>query len=323
MKNKPLVSIVTPTFNEQESLPFLYQRYVEVFEGMDADWEWIAIDDHSTDETPRLLENLVSNDKRVRSVRFSRNFGSHIAVLCGLRYSRGDCVVVMASDLQDPPEVIPRLFEQWQAGAKTVWAVREKREAESFVTLLLARIYYKILQTVAKLEDTPDTGADMWIMDRQVVDAVNADPERHSSVIALIRWMGFAQESIYYTKEARRFGASKWSFSRKVNLAISTIIASTGIPIRLMTYVGFLTASLGFLYALFIIIHYFSGAPTQGWSSLMSVLLVVSGVQMSMLGILGEYLWRTYEESRKRPRYIVEKLLNIQKPEPENNGRQL
>lgn len=311
----PLVSIVTPAYNETENLPLMYKRLQAVFDELDVDWEWIAVDDHSSDDTPQVLGSLIKRDRRVKTIRFSRNFGSHAAIVCGLRYSRGDCVVVMAADLQDPPEVIPNLLERWKAGAKVVWGVREKREAESYVTKFFSRLYYWLLRNAAMLKDTPASGADMWLMDRQVVNAVNADPERHSSVTTLVRWMGFTQDSIYYTKAPRQHGKSKWSLAKKVNHALDTFVASTVVPIRLMSYLGLLIALIGFLYALIITGNALFGNSLPGWSSLMVVTLVLSGAQMLMLGVLGEYLWRTYEESRQRPRYIVESLSNIEPPD--------
>ncbi|MEM7144552.1 MAG: glycosyltransferase family 2 protein [Verrucomicrobiota bacterium] len=314
-----LVSIVTPAFNEAENIPILYERLVAVLDDADVAWEWIVVDDHSTDETQEVLGALACKDERVRSPRFSRNFGSHIGILCGLRHSKGDCAIVMAADLQDPPDVIPRLLERWESGIKTVWAVREKREGESLLTLAFARLYYLLVRAFTELDSTPKSGADLWLVDRVVIDTVNADPERHSSVPSLVRWMGFSQDSIYYTKAPRKFGRSKWTLSRKINHAINTFVATTAVPIRYMTYVGFITTILGFLYSFFIIVHSILGSPVQGWSSLMVVFLLVSGIQMTMLGVLGEYLWRTYEESRQRPRYIVESFLNLS-PEEEDGS---
>ena len=307
----PLITVVCPAFNESENLPLMYQRLCVVLDDLNVRWEWIIVDDHSDDQTNNVLESLIEKDKRVRSVRLSRNFGSHIAILAGLRYSCGECAIIMAADLQDPPEVIPRLLERWKTGAKVVWGVREKREAESFATKLFSRLYYALLRTVTILKDTPPTGSDLWLMDRQVLDELNADPERHCSVPGVIRWMGFTQDSIYYIKAARQYGKSKWSFSKKINHAINTFVATTVVPLRFMTYLGFFIALIGFFYALFILVNAFFGYPVQGWASLMIVILMISGIQILMLGILGEYLWRTYEESRQRPRYIVEQLLNI------------
>lgn len=306
------VSVITPAYNEAQNLLPLYERLTGVFDGLQIDWEWIAMDDHSTDGTPQILHSLIEQDSRVKTVRFSRNFGSHAAIACGLRYSTGDCVVIMAADLQDPPEFIPRLLEHWKSGAKVVWGIREKREAESFLTKAFSRLYYWLLRNVAMLKDTPATGADMWLMDRQVVNAINADSERHSSVTTLVRWMGFVQDSIFYTKAPRQHGKSKWSLAKKLTHVLDTFVSSTVVPIRFMSYLGFLIALVGFIYALIVVKNALSGHPLLGWPSLMVVTLLTSGIQMVMLGVLGEYLWRTYEESRGRPRYIVESASNIE-----------
>ena len=275
-------------------------------------WEWIIVDDHSTDTTPTVIDELCKKDERVKSVRFSRNFGSHSAILAGLKFCSGDCVVVMASDLQDPPEFIPRLLDEWQKGNDVVWAVRKHRENISFMTSFLSQMYNRLLRGMSSLKDTPTKGADMWLMDRKVVRAVISDPELHTSIVALIRWMGFNQSTITYVKEARQFGKSKWSIAKKITHAINTFVASTVLPIRYMTYLGFLTSALGFLYAVVVLVNYFFFSnPSPGWTSLMIVLLIMGGLQMIMLGVLGEYLWRTYEESRQRPRYIIEKFINV------------
>jgi dolichol-phosphate mannosyltransferase len=312
----PVISVVTPAYNEAEGLPEMHRRLSAVLCATDLPWEWVVVDDHSSDGTLGVLEALIQGDPRVRAVRLSRNFGSHAAILAGARHCRGQCVIVMAADLQDPPELIPQLLEHWQAGSRTVWAVRGRREGESLATRLLSRLYYLLLRRMTQFADTPAAGADMWLMDRQVVEALNSDPERHASVNALVRWMGFRQSSIAYTKAARQFGRSKWSLARKVNHAINVFVASTTVPIRAMSYLGLLTSAAGLLYALVVLWNALARNPTEGWTSLMVVSLITSGIQMLMLGILGEYLWRNYEETRQRPRYIVEQRLNVEPPAP-------
>lgn len=302
----PFLTIVTPAYNEAKNLPILYQRLRCVFDSINTHWEWIVVDDHSNDETPTIITYLAQQEHRLRGFRFSRNFGSHIAITCGLNHARGDCAIVMAADLQDPPEEIPRLITEWQQGAQVVWAVRARREGESLSRLGLARLYYALMRRTGALKDLPPTGADFFLIDRRVIDAFNQFQESHVSIFALINWMGFRQTTISYSKQARIHGRSGWNVEKKLKLVIDSITSFTYMPLRLMVYIGFIVALLGFLYAGFIITNALYGSPIQGWPSLMVVILVIGGIQMLMMGLLGEYLWRALDESRRRPRYLIE-----------------
>jgi len=311
---RAFVSIVTPAFNEAENLPELHRRLRNVLDGMGADWEWIVTDDHSTDNTFEVLAGLHREDARIRVFRFSRNFGSHAAITCGLQHARGDCAVVAAADLQDPPEEIPRLVEEWRKGSQIVWAVRSKREGEKPAVHGFSRLYYAVLRRTGALADMPPTGADFFLMDSRVIKEFKKFQEANMSVMALIMWMGFRQSFVAYEKQSRLRGRSGWSFKKKVKLAIDSITSFTYFPIRLMSYTGFITAFLGFIYAIIVVLNAMKGSPVQGWPSLMSVVLVLGGIQMTMLGILGEYLWRALDETRRRPRYIIEDALERDSP---------
>jgi dolichol-phosphate mannosyltransferase len=306
---RPFLTIVTPAYNEAENLPTLYQRLQSVLGSIDIDWEWIVVDDHSTDGTFEVLTHLAEQDVRLRSFRFSRNFGSHTAITCGLNYARGDCAIIMAADLQDPPEEIPHLLAEWQRGAQVVWAVRARREGEGATYLGFARLYYFLMRRTGALRDLPATGADFFLIDWRVIDAFNQFHESHVSILALITWMGFCQAFVSYNKQPRLYGRSGWNLEKKLKLVVDSITSFTYFPIRLMSYVGFITALLGFLYAGFVVFNALRGHPPQGWSSLIVVVLVLGGIQMVMLGVLGEYLWRALDEARRRPRYIVEAVL--------------
>ena len=305
----PLLTIVTPALNEAENLPVLYKRLRSVLDSVDASWEWIVVDDHSSDETPAVLARLVGQDGRLRGFRFSRNFGSHTAITCGLNHARGNCAIVMAADLQDPPEKIPDLLAEWQGGAKVVWAVRARREGESAGYQGFARLYYKLMRLTGALKDLPVSGADFFLLDRCVIDAFNQFHESHVSILALITWMGFRQVIVSYDKQARLHGRSSWSLEKKLKLVVDSVTSFTFIPIRLMSYVGFVTSLLGFLYAGLVVLNTLRGSPPQGWASLMVVMLILGGIQMMMLGVLGEYLWRALDEARRRPRYIIEAII--------------
>jgi glycosyltransferase involved in cell wall biosynthesis len=304
--NRKSLSVVTPAYNEEQNLPILYRRLCAVLDPLEVEWEWIVIDDHSRDATFRVLSNISAGDRRVRGVRFSRNFGSHAALGCALSLAAGGGAVIIAADLQDPPEVIPTLVERWNRGAQVIWATREKREGEKVSTIGLARIYYAIMRNVVGISEIAETGADFCLMDRRVIDAFLRFGERNVSLFALIAWMGFRQETIGYTKEARLHGNSGWTMAKKIKLAIDSIAAFSFLPVRVMSWLGVLTAFAGFGYAAFIIYNAVSGHPAEGWSSLMVAVMIIGGLQMLMLGILGEYLWRALDEARRRPRYTIE-----------------
>ena len=303
---RTLLTVVTPAYNEADNLPVLYERLRETLLQQDLEWEWVVVDDHSTDDTFNVLEQLAQRDARVRAVRLARNFGSHTAIACGLHHAHGDCAAVMAADLQDPPEVILQLLSEWHAGGQVIWAVRGKREGESGSKVSLSRLYYFLMRHVVGIREIPSNGADFLLIDRLVINAFCQFDERNVSVMALITWMGFRQTSIVYTKRARLSGKSGWTLKKKLKLVVDSVTSFTYLPIRVMSYTGFGVAFLGLLYAAFVVVHTFRGSPPTGWSSLMVLLLVLGGLQMMMLGVLGEYLWRVLDESRRRPRYLIE-----------------
>lgn len=304
--SRPLLSVVTPAYNEADNLPLLLGRLSQVLGPLDLDWEWIVVDDHSTDGTFAIIEDMARQDSRIRGIRFARNLGSHKAITCGLHHSRGDCAVIMAADLQDPPETLPALLEKWQAGTQVVWAVRERREGEKRSTIFFSRMYYFLMRHVVGMKEMPPTGADFLLVDRRVIDVFQQFGESNTSVMALITWMGFHQDTITYNKRARLHGHSGWNLEKKLKLLVDSITSFTYLPIRLMSYLGFVVALLGFLYAIFVIINSLTGTPVRGWASLMVVVLVIGGIQMLMMGVLGEYLWRVLDESRRRPRFLIE-----------------
>jgi dolichol-phosphate mannosyltransferase len=301
-----LVSVVTPAYNEAENLPLLYRRLNAVFDGLGMDWEWVVVDDHSRDSTFAVMSDLARRDKRVRGARLARNSGSHTAITCGFHQARGDCAVLMAADLQDPPEVVPEMIRPWQDGAQVVWAMRRTREGESAGTVGFARLYYWLMRHVVGVKEMPATGADFLLMDRRVLDGFREFGESNASVLALVTWMGFRQVAIEYDKRARVHGQSGWSLGKKIKLVVDSITSFTYLPIRAMTAAGFVVSLVGFGYAALVLLNRLDGNPVEGWSSLMVVVLVVGGIQMLMMGVLGEYLWRALDESRRRPRYLIE-----------------
>jgi len=307
MTPAPRLSVVTPAYNEEQNLPVLYARLCAVMAGLGDAWEWIVVDDHSGDGTFSVLEALAARDARVRGIRLARNSGSHTALMCGLHHARGASAVMLAADLQDPPEIIVKLVEKWQAGAQIVWAARQAREGEKATTVGAANLYYWIMRHFVGVKEIPAKGADVFLIDRVVIDALNLFREANVSVFALLTWMGFRQERIYYVKQARLHGQSGWSFEKKLKMVVDSVTSFTYLPIRLMSGLGFLTALAGAFYALFIIYKALRGEMIPGWSSLMVMMLFLGGIQMVMMGVLGEYLWRALDEARRRPRYLIER----------------
>jgi len=306
------LSVVEAAFNEEGNLPLLYERLCALdWRALRLEPEFLVVDDHSSDRTPEILAALAAGDPRLKVLRFSRNFGSHRAFAAGLEHCSGDGAVILAADLQDPPETIPQLVEKWRKGAQVVWAARDEREGESLPTRLLSRTYYALMRRFAEVQP-PKNGADFLLLDRRVIEALRASPEKNTSLLSLIQWMGFDQDQISYTKAARGSGRSKWTVRKKLKLAVDSFVSFSYAPIRLASAFGLLFAFSGFVYAAVIAGRAIMlGSPVQGWASMMCVLLIVSGVQLVMLGIVGEYLWRTFDETRGRPRYIVEKRINL------------
>jgi glycosyltransferase involved in cell wall biosynthesis len=303
---RDLVSIITPVYNEEGNLQVLYERLKAVMETVDADWEWLIVDDRSNDRTFEITRSMVEADPRIRSFRLARNSGSHVALTCGLDECNGDAVVLMAADLQDSPELIPELLDVWRGGGQIVSAVRRQRLGESKVSLWFSNFFYFLSRKIFGLDWMPETGADFMLLDRRAVMAIRQHEERNVHVFALLNWIGFDQRTVFYDKEARHSGATGWTLSKKIKLAIDTIVTFSYRPIRIMSLLGVMFAFFGFSYALFIVVRFSFGAPIDGWASLMVVTLIIGGMIMLMLGVLGEYIWRSYEETRHRPRYIID-----------------
>lgn len=310
-----LLSFVTPAFNEAQNLPVLYERITAIdWAALGFEIEIIIVDDHSTDATPALLTGIRERDPRVKWLRFSRNFGSHVALAAGIEHARGDVISLLAADLQDPPEIVPSLLERWKAGGLIVWAARDKVEGVSFSNRIFSRLYYQMMRWFA-LPQMPKEGADFLIFDRCVANALNQAKERNTSILALIQWLGFQQEFVPYTKQSRATGRSKWTLSKKIKLVIDSMVGFSYAPIRLMSGLGVSIAMLGLLYAaLLFVLRFVYLKPVEGWTSLICVVLVTSGIQLLMLGVLGEYLWRNFDETRGRPRYIVESRVGLADP---------
>jgi polyisoprenyl-phosphate glycosyltransferase len=301
-----LISIVTPAFNEADSLLLLCERIKAVLDRLPLTWEWVIVDDHSSDATFAVISCLAAEDARVRGIRLARNSGAHAALTCALHAARGECAIALAADLQDPPEAIPRLLDEWQAGNKVVWAARSQRPGESTRRVWAARTYYWSMRHVVGLKQIPPTGADFFLIDQDVLEAFRRFRESNVSILALIAWMGFRQTYISYAKQPRIKGESGWTLKKKLELFVDSVTGFSCVPIRLMSYLGAAVALVGFVYAIFLVVAASIESPVQGWSTLLAIVLILGGIQMSMMGIIGEYLWRALNESRRRPQYIIE-----------------
>jgi glycosyltransferase involved in cell wall biosynthesis len=303
-----LISITIPSYNEEDNLPALYDRLKHVTGSSEDTFEFIFVDDGSTDSSFQILEELSKKDSRVKVIRFSRNFGSHAACLAGLQQSRGDACTFLSADLQDPPEVLQTLINEWKKGYEVVIGVREWEKVSA---RLFPKLYYKMVRQFA-LKNMPEGGTDVFLVDRKVVDAITSIQEKNTSIFGLILWSGFNQTLVQYKKGLRQKGVSKWTFGKKIKLFIDTFVSFSYFPLRMISVIGILFAILGFIYAFIIIFNrLFFSVPVEGWASLMVVLLVVSGAQLIMLGILGEYLWRNFDETRKRPLFIIDKIIGF------------
>ncbi|HYM79331.1 MAG TPA: glycosyltransferase family 2 protein [Candidatus Dormibacteraeota bacterium] len=303
----PELSIVIPVFNEEAVIPALVERLRSFAARLTPlVTEIILIDDHSADRSPELLREICRNDPRFRYARLAKNSGSHVAILAGFAQARGECAVFLAADLQDPPEIILQMLDLWRAGHHVVWAVREEREGVSRTDVFLANTFYRLLNLLGEVH-LPPRGSDFALLDRKAVDALMQSAGSDPSISGEIARLGFSAAQISYTKERRAAGQSKWTLRRKLKAFADAFVSFSYAPLRAMSYLGMLSSLLGFAYAvLVIVLRLMTRTPVQGWSSLIVVVLVMGGVQMMMLGILGEYLWRTLEAARHRPAYFFE-----------------
>ncbi len=304
LKNK-LLSIVVPVYNEALILSAFNQRLCAVLDTLDCSSEIVYVNDGSTDDSAKLLHTLHLNDARVAIVDLSRNFGKEIALSAGLDHANGDAIVVIDSDLQDPPELIPVLLQHWQKGYDIVYAKRSSRAGETWFKKLSAYLFYRLLHKISPLQIPVDTG-DFRLLSRRTVDALKQLRETHRFMKGLFTWIGFPQIAVPYERDPRFAGKSKWNYWKLWNLAIEGITSFSIAPLKFATYLGSITALGSFIYALIIIYKTLVfGEPVAGYPSLMVVILFLGGIQLLTLGIIGEYLGRTFVETKQRPLYFV------------------
>jgi dolichol-phosphate mannosyltransferase len=306
---RTVCTVIVPVYNERDNVHAVYQALCAIAEAEPTlDWEFLFIEDGSTDNTFALLADLSGADLRVKIVRLSRNYGSHVAAAAGLKFASGDVAVILPGDLQDHPREIPRFLARWREGFHVVWGVRATR-LDPRLHRFLAKMFSALIRRIA-IPNYPPTGTGSFcLLDRKVIDGLNEFPERNRMTFGLILTAGFRQTQIEYDRLARNAGVSKWSAGRKIKHSIDTIVSFSSVPIRLTSMLGIIIAALSFVYAAYLSINtLLYGRPVQGWTTIIVLLLGLGGLQLFVLGMLGEYLWRISDEVRRRPLYLVQEL---------------
>ncbi|MBU0510823.1 MAG: glycosyltransferase family 2 protein [Chloroflexi bacterium] len=301
----PTFSIIAPIYNEINNLPELYPRIREVMDSTGESWELVLVDDGSTDGSTDLIRELHAQDPRLRPVIFARNFGHQIAVTAGLDFSRGDAVVIIDSDLQDPPEVILDMIAKWREGYEVVYSVRTEREGESWFKEMTASVFYRLIYRITDVDIPLDTG-DFRLLDRKVVNVMGQMRERHRFLRGMSVWVGFKQTGVEYKRAARFAGETKYPFKKMLKFATDAITSFSYFPLQLAMYLGFISAGISILAMPVVIVLRASGSQAFfGQATTLLAVLFLGGVQLISLGILGEYIGRLYDEAKGRPLYIV------------------
>jgi glycosyltransferase involved in cell wall biosynthesis len=308
-----LLSVSAPVLNEEEILETFYDRVCGALEGIE--FELVLVDDGSTDRTPELLDQLADRDPRVRVVRFSRNFGYQAAVAAGLDHCRGDAVVTIDADLQDPPELIPELLEEWRQGADVVYAVRRERKGEGRLKLITARWFSALFTRLAEL-DIPTNVGDFRLLDRRAVRALRLMPERNRFMRGMTVWVGYRQSSVPYDRDARYAGDTRYRWRTLLKISLDAISSFSHVPLQIATLLGFAVSFIAFLGIPYVIISRLFDVYVEGLSSILFAILFLGGIQLITLGIIGEYISRIYDEVKGRPLYLVEARRNVDAAEP-------
>ncbi len=317
--SRPVFSVVVPVYNERESLPELYRRVRAVMTSLGEPWELVLVDDGSTDGSTDLIRDLHRRDpEHVRPVIFARNFGHQIAVTAGMDYARGCAVIIMDADLQDPPEVIPRLVERWREGYDVVYAVRVQREGETWFKKATAALFYRLIYRITDVPIPVDTG-DFRLIDRKVLAVLRRMRERHRFIRGMAAWVGFRQIGVPYRRAPRYAGETKYPLRKMLKFALDAITSFSYFPLQLATYLGFVSAGLSIVAIPLVAIARLTGSQAfYGQASTLIAVLFLGGVQLISLGILGEYVGRIYDEVKGRPLYVVAEAANPPSPESDS-----
>lgn len=310
------ISIIIPAYNEEESLPFLYERLEKLIDSItNYEFEVLFVNDGSKDNTLNLIKEYREKDNRISYVDFSRNFGKEIGMIAGLDYATGDAVIFMDADLQDPPELIPEMIKYWEEGYDDVYAQRKSRAGETFLKKFTSKMYYKVLQALTPVPIQKDTG-DFRLLDRRCVNALKKLRETDRNSKSMFSWIGYKKKAVLYDRDARIAGKTKWNYKKLVNLAIDGITSFTTSPLRISTYIAIPTFLALFVYFIYVIIKCIKfNIAIQAFQATILLILFFSGIQILLFGIIGEYLGRIFNASKNRPLYLV----NVYNGKRENN----
>lgn len=310
--NEKFVSIIVPMYFEELVAEECYKQLSIVMGSCSCAYEIVFVNDGSTDRTLEILQGIAEKDSHVRIISFSRNFGHQAAVTAGIDKAKGDALVIIDADLQDPPELIKDMLELWQQGYDVVYAKRKKRSGESFFKLLTAKLFYRFLDKMTDTRIPLDTG-DFRLIDKKVADVLRKMPERNRFLRGMVSWVGFKQTPIEYEREERYAGETKYPLSKMIKFALDGIISFSAKPLKLAQLLGFASVILAIIVFIYSVIYRLSGGQNlvSGWTSIMTTVTFLGGVQLISIGILGEYIARMYDESKNRPLYIIEKEINI------------
>jgi polyisoprenyl-phosphate glycosyltransferase len=307
-----LLSVVAPMFDEEATAEAFYERTSAALQGIP--FELVRVDDGSRDGTGEILDRLAAADPRVRVVFLSRNFGHQTAITAGLDHALGDAVVMLDADLQDPPEVIPKLIEQWRAGADVVYAVRSARAGETRFKLVTARWFYRLMNRLSPIELQEDSG-DFRLMSRRALDALLAMRERSRYLRGMTVWVGFTQAAVPYERDARHAGETKYTLRRMLRFSLDAVASLSNVPLQIATVLGFLCAFVAFLAIPVVIVLKIAGSYLPGFSTITIVVLLLGGLNLIAVGIIGEYVGRIYDEVKRRPLYLVRERRNMREDE--------
>ena len=300
------ISIIVPAYNEQDSLPFLYERLEKLINSMENyEFEILFVNDGSKDKTLDLIKEYREKDERISYLDFSRNFGKETAMIAGLDYAKGDAAIIIDADLQDPPELIPKMIEYWEQGYDDVYAQRKSRKGETILKKFTSKMYYRVLQALTNVEIQKDTG-DFRLLDRRCINAIKKLRESQRCSKSIFSWIGYNKKAVYYDRDPRVAGKTKWNYRKLVNLAIDGITSFTTSPLRISTYIAIPTFMALFIYFIYVIAKCIvTGEVVQAFQAIILLVLFFSGIQILLFGIVGEYLGRIFNETKNRPLYLV------------------
>lgn len=316
-------SIIVPMYNEEEVIEETHKRLRQVLDRTGESYELVYVNDGSRDRTVEIVNRLLQEDSHIQFINFSRNFGHQIAITAGMDYARGQAIVVIDADLQDPPEVILDMIDKWKEGFDVVYGVRLKRKGETYFKKVTALLFYRLLRSMTNVEIPVDTG-DFRLIDRKVADVLKGLKEKNRFVRGLVSWVGFRQTSVEYVRDERWAGETKYPLKKMLRFAMDGITSFSYKPLKLATYIGFTMSAASFLYLLFIVLQkLFTDSVTAGWTSIVAINLFFNGIILILLGVIGEYIGRIYDESKDRPLYIVQEVKGFEQLERQREAERV